>query len=74
MGSDRLNAAFSSARRPTFVAYCTGGFPTRQDTVPVMLAMQECGVGVIEVRFASVGGHDKRPSHGRHGVTTGGSR
>ncbi len=50
MGADRLRGAFETGRKPTFVAYVTGGFPTREDTVPVMLAMQECGVGVIEVR------------------------
>lgn len=51
MGADRLKAAFGGRGGvPAFVAFVTGGFPTRADTVPAMLAMQECGVSVIEVR------------------------
>jgi tryptophan synthase len=43
-----LQAAFA-AKKPAFVGYVTGGFPTKADTVPAMLAMQESGVDVIEV-------------------------
>ena len=50
-GSARIAAAFAAPRKPTFVAYVTGGYPTKADTVPVLLAMQECGVGIIEVRL-----------------------
>lgn len=51
MGADHLAAAFAGRAPgfPTFVAYVTGGFPTRSDTVPAMLAMQAAGVGVIEI-------------------------
>lgn len=49
MGFQRLRGAFEKGVKPTFVAYVTGGFPSRSDTVPIMLAMQEAGVGVIEI-------------------------
>jgi hypothetical protein len=56
MGADRLKAAFGGRGGvPAFVAFVTGGFPTRADTVPAMLAMQESGVSVIEVRHAKRG-------------------
>lgn len=44
----RIQAAFAKAH-PAFVAYITGGFPGKADTVPILLAMQECGVDIIEV-------------------------
>jgi tryptophan synthase alpha subunit len=50
----RIEAAF--AKKPAFVGYITGGFPTAADTVPAMLAMQASGVDVIEVRVH--GAHD----------------
>ena len=45
----RIRAAFA-ARKPAFVAYVTAGFPTPSETVPALIAMQEAGVDVIEVR------------------------
>jgi len=45
-----LEAAF--VKKPCFVGYITGGFPTSASTVPALLAMGEAGVGVIEVRTA----------------------
>ncbi len=47
----RLQAAFAG-KKPAFVAYTTGGFPGKEDTVPILLAMQESGVDIIEVRPA----------------------
>ena len=44
----RLSKAFAE-NKPAFVAYVTGGFPQRDSTVPVLLAMQAAGVNVIEV-------------------------
>jgi tryptophan synthase alpha subunit len=46
----RLRAAFA-ASKPTFVGYLTAGFPSRDTTVPALLAMQAAGVRVIEVRL-----------------------
>jgi hypothetical protein len=46
--ADRLTAAFAG-KSPAFVGYITGGFPGKADTVPVLLAMQEAGVDIIEV-------------------------
>jgi hypothetical protein len=43
----RISAAFE--KKPAFVGYITGGFPSAADTVPAMLAMQAAGVDVIEV-------------------------
>eukprot|EP00300_Choanocystis_sp_HF-7_P042316 c9069_g1_i2.p1 GENE.c9069_g1_i2~~c9069_g1_i2.p1 ORF type:complete len:694 (+),score=171.89 c9069_g1_i2:3-2084(+) len=44
----RLRDAFTRPR-PTFVGFVTAGFPTREHTVPVMLALQRAGAGVIEL-------------------------
>ncbi len=47
----RIEAAFRKGDKgPAFVAYVTAGFPSPADTVPALLAMQEAGVDVIEVR------------------------
>ena len=52
MGADKLAAAFRGRNgTPAFVAFVTGGFPNKDATVPAMLAMQESGVSVIEVRY-----------------------
>jgi tryptophan synthase len=49
---DRLRLQFQDAKaagRPLFVGYITAGFPARADTVPVLLAMEAAGTGVIEI-------------------------
>lgn len=35
--------------QPALVTFVTAGYPTRADTVPIMLAMQEGGADVIEL-------------------------
>lgn len=35
--------------RPVFVAYVTAGFPTREDTIPALLGLQQGGADVIEL-------------------------
>ncbi len=35
--------------RPVFIAYVTAGFPTVNDTVNVMLSLQEGGADIIEL-------------------------
>ncbi len=52
--SNRLSNVFSGegAKKPAFVAFLTAGYPTLDITVPAMLAMERCGVGLIEVGIA----------------------
>lgn len=48
----RLNAAFNTCAeegRTAAIFFITAGFPTRKDTVPIMLAMQEAGIDIIEL-------------------------
>ncbi len=48
----RLDEAFTKAKsegRAAFVGFVTAGYPTKGDTVEVMLAMQEGGTSVIEL-------------------------
>ena len=47
--ASRLTTAFTTGKRPVFVAFLTAGYPTLDTTVPAMLAMQRNGVGLIEV-------------------------
>jgi len=47
--ASRLTTAFTTGKRPVFVAFLTAGYPTLDTTVPAMLAMQKSGVGLIEV-------------------------
>ena len=50
--SDRLDAAFSlskSKNSAAFVGFVTGGYPTYDDTVSILLSMQEGGCSVIEL-------------------------
>jgi hypothetical protein len=35
--------------RCAFIPYVTAGFPTRADTVPLLLALQQAGADIIEV-------------------------
>jgi tryptophan synthase alpha subunit len=35
--------------QPTFVTFVTAGFPTHDDTVPILIAMQEGGADIIEL-------------------------
>ena len=47
-----IKKAFSKAKaenRPVFVAYVTAGFPEKEDTVDVMLALEEGGADLIEL-------------------------
>jgi len=49
--SQRLRAAFERGRveaRPLFGPYVTAGYPSRGDSVPILLAMQQAGADVIE--------------------------
>jgi tryptophan synthase alpha subunit len=50
--SKRLKELFETSRaagRPLFIPYVTAGYPRRQDTVPILLAMEAGGADVIEV-------------------------
>jgi len=44
-----FSLSLSSADKPVFVAYVTAGFPTREETVPTLLALEQGGATVIEV-------------------------
>lgn len=46
--AEALRAAFE-AKKPAFVGFVTAGFPTKAETVPALLAMEEAGVDVIEL-------------------------
>ncbi|MCC6383314.1 MAG: tryptophan synthase subunit alpha [Dehalococcoidia bacterium] len=50
--SERLRQRFADPRppgEPLFIPYVTAGYPRREDTVPILLAMEEAGAGVIEL-------------------------
>ncbi len=50
--SQRLREMFARCRetgRPAFMPYVTAGYPTRADTVPILLAMQAGGADGIEL-------------------------
>jgi tryptophan synthase len=50
--SKRLKDLFAKSHaegRPLFIPYVTGGYPRREDTVPVLLAMEAGGADVIEI-------------------------
>ena len=50
--SKRLREVFQSAKhegRALFIPYVTGGYPLREDTVPILLAMEAGGADVIEI-------------------------
>ncbi len=50
--TNRFHEAFARAReegRPAFLPYVTAGFPTREDTVPILLAMEAGGSDGIEL-------------------------
>lgn len=50
--TDAIVQAFTKAaaeKRTAFIPYVTAGFPTKDDTVPIMLAMQKGGADVIEL-------------------------
>ncbi len=50
--SKRLREVFTKARaegRTLFIPYVTGGYPLREDTVPILLAMEAGGADVIEI-------------------------
>lgn len=50
--SKRLQEVFNKARaegRALFIPYVTGGYPLREDTVPILLAMEAGGADVIEI-------------------------
>lgn len=51
-GNARLVEAFAEARSKgtaTLVAFITAGYPTRDDTIPLLLALQSGGADVIEL-------------------------
>ena len=50
--SAKLRAAFDNAKqknRSAFVGFVTAGYPSKKETVPVMLAMEKGGTDVIEL-------------------------
>ncbi len=50
--TDRIKATFdhlASQGRKALIPYVTGGFPTREVTVPLMHAMAEAGANIIEL-------------------------
>ncbi len=50
--SQQLRDLFARAhdeRRPLFVAYVTGGYPSPEETVPILLALEAGGADVIEI-------------------------
>lgn len=52
MGGARISAAFDSARdseRAALVGYLTCGYPTLEETAPLMVALQDGGSDVIEL-------------------------
>ena len=51
-GGANILAAFEKAKdesRAALVAYLTGGYPTGEETVPLMLAMERGGADLIEL-------------------------
>ena len=46
---NRLDTVFKEAKHKLLNVYCTAGYPNPNDTVPVMEAMQENGVDIIEL-------------------------
>ena len=44
-----LTAAFYRTDRSAFVSFITAAYPKMEDTVPLMLALQEGGTDVIEL-------------------------
>lgn len=75
--SSKIRATFEKAkneRKPVFVAYMTAGFPTIEETVPILLAFQEGGADIIEVGVPHSDPIGDGPviqdsSVGKHGVT-----
>ena len=52
-GIARINekmAACKAAGKTAFVPFVPAGYPTKDDTIPILLAMQEGGADIIEVR------------------------
>ena len=50
--SEHLKATFAAAAakgRAAFVGFVTAGYPSREDTIPVMLGMEKGGTDVIEL-------------------------
>ncbi|TDL25032.1 bifunctional tryptophan synthase TRP1 [Rickenella mellea] len=50
--TDILKQAFDSKRlqgAPALVTYVTAGYPTREDTAPILLAMEQGGADIIEL-------------------------
>jgi tryptophan synthase len=49
VSADAIVKAFEKAaseKRTAFIPYVTAGFPTKDDTVPMMLAMEKGGAGI----------------------------
>lgn len=52
---NRIDVALKAAKdagKVAYIPYITSGFPTKEDTVPMLLGMQEAGADIIEVRVA----------------------
>src|SRR5215471_10081232 len=45
----RIDELFKKKKEKVLSVYCTAGFPNLQDTLPVMAALQENGVDMIEL-------------------------
>jgi tryptophan synthase alpha chain len=46
---NRLDSLFAAKPRNILSVYCTAGFPHRDDTVPVLQALERAGVDMIEI-------------------------
>lgn len=46
---NRINTLFVEKKSPILSVYCTAGFPHLEDTVPVLEALQESGVDMVEI-------------------------
>eukprot|EP00924_Labyrinthula_sp_SR-Ha-C_P016763 snap_masked-scaffold_6-processed-gene-14.33-mRNA-1 protein AED:0.06 eAED:0.06 QI:0/-1/0/1/-1/1/1/0/269 len=47
--STRIAEAFAKNENPIYIPCITGGYPTKEDTVPLLLALQNSGAGIIEL-------------------------
>ena len=47
--STSLSLSDEQQGEPVFIAFATAGYPSNDDTVPILLAMQEGGTDVIEL-------------------------
>lgn len=46
---NRINTLFAEKKSPILSVYCTAGFPHLEDTLPVLEALQDSGVDMVEI-------------------------